>query len=72
MTDRDKTALLEDILEIEEGGLTQETRLDDIDDWDSMAALMLINLADLKFKKKLAPAQIKEFVTIGDILAFLG
>ena len=72
MTNAEKIKLLEEMLELDEGSLTAETVLDDLDDWDSMAALMLINLADLTFKKKLLPDQIRAFETVGDVLDFLG
>ena len=42
MTDREKLALLEDMLELDEGDLTLETVLDDVDEYDSMAKLSLI------------------------------
>ena len=71
-TKEEKIAMLEDMFELDEGTINEETNLDDIEDWDSMAALMLINLADLKFKKRLSPAEIRGFKTIGDILEFLG
>jgi acyl carrier protein len=70
MTDKEKIILLEEMLELEENSLNEETMLSDLDEWDSMAILMLINLADVKFKKKLAMTQIREFKTIGDILNF--
>ena len=71
MTSKEKIALLEEMLELDEGGLDADTMLKDIEEWDSMAALMLINIADLEFQKELSPAQIRNFNTIGDILDFL-
>ena len=72
MTNAEKITLLEEMLELDEESITAETKLDDIEEWDSMAALMLINLADLRFKKELVPNQIRNFQTVGDILDFLG
>ena len=71
MTDKEKITLLEETLELDEDSINEETILSSLDEWDSMAALMLIDLADIKFKKKLRPAHIREFITIGDILKFL-
>ena len=48
MTEREKLALLEDMLELDEGDLTVETILDDIDEYDSMAKLSLIVLIDCR------------------------
>jgi len=71
MTDKEKIVLLEEMFELDENSINEETALSSLEEWDSMAALMLIDLADIRFKKKLGPAQIREFQTIGDILNFL-
>lgn len=71
MTNEEKIALLEDMLELEAGALTPETVLADIDEYDSMAKLSLIVLMDDEFGKKLTGEQIREFKTIQDILDFM-
>lgn len=71
MDKQKKLALLEDMFEMDEGTLKEETRLDDLDEWDSLAKLSLIVLMDDEFEKKLSGAEIKEFVTIGDILNYM-
>lgn len=65
----EKIGMLEEMLEMDEGILTVETKLDEIDTFDSMAKLSLIVLFDDEFGKKLTGEQIKKFVTIGDIIA---
>lgn len=72
MTNEEKIALLEDMLELEAGALTPETVLADIDEYDSMAKLSLIVLMDDECGKKLTGEQIREFKTIQDILDFMG
>ena len=72
MSEQEKIALLEDMLEVDEGTLTADTALEDIDEWDSMAKLSLIVLVDDEFGKKLTGDEIKSFNTIGDILDFMG
>lgn len=72
MTESEKIRLLEDAFELEESSLTPETILANLPEYDSMAKLTLIVLADDEFKKKLTGEQIKDFITIGDILTFLG
>lgn len=72
MTNEEKIALLEDMLELEAGTLTPETVLADIDEYDSMAKLSLIVLMDDECGKKLTGEQIREFKTIQDILDFMG
>lgn len=71
MTNEEKIALLEDMLELEAGALTPETVLADIDEYDSMAKLSLIVLMDDECGKKLTGEQIREFKTIQDILDFM-
>lgn len=72
MTNDEKLRLLEETLEIEANTLTEETSLFDIEEFDSMAKLTLIVLCDDEFGKKLTGEQIREFETVGDILAFMG
>lgn len=66
-----KLALLEEMLDLEEGSLNENMELGDIDAWDSMAVISLIALADEHFGKSLTAVQIKKFKTIKDILDFL-
>ncbi len=69
MKKEEKIALLEDMLELEEGTLTPETELTSIGEYDSMAKLSLIVLFDDEFGKKLTGEEIRTFKTVGDILA---
>lgn len=71
MTDREKLALLEDMLELDEGDLTLDKALDDIDEYDSMAKLSLIVLMEDEFGVKLTGDVIKGFETVGDIVALM-
>lgn len=68
MTNHEKILLLEEMLELDEGILNEDTALAGLEEWDSMAALSLIVLMDENFNKKLTGAQIREFKTIQDIL----
>ncbi len=72
MTNEEKIALLEETWELDEGTLTEDTVLADIDEYDSMAKLSLIVLCDDEFEKKLDGDTIKGFETVGNILAFMG
>lgn len=71
MTEREKLALLEDMLELDEGDLTVDKALDDIDEYDSMAKLSLIVLMEDEFGVKLTGDEIKGFETVGDIVALM-
>lgn len=68
MTEREKLALLEDMLEVDEGELTPDMKLGDIDEFDSMAVLSLIVLFEDEFGKKITGQDVKKYVTVADIL----
>lgn len=68
MSEREKMALLEDLFELEEGDITPNTLLDDIEEYDSMTRLSLIVMMEDEFDVKLDGATIKTFKKIGDIL----
>ena len=71
MTQEEKIALLEDMLELDANTLTPETELTTIDEYDSMAKLSLIVLMDEECNKKLTGEQIREFKMVADILNFM-
>lgn len=71
MTEREKLALLEDMLELDEGALTVDTVLDDVDEYDSMAKLSLIVMMEDEFDVKLTGNVIKGFETVGDIVKLM-
>ncbi len=72
MSEKEKLAKLEEMLELEEGELRPEMELEDVDNYDSMAKLSLIVLMDDDFGKKLTGDDIKGFKTVQDILDFMG
>lgn len=72
MNKNEKLALLEEMLELDEGTLTEDTILNDLDEYDSMAKLSLIVLMDDEFGVKLTGEAIKGFKTVGDILVAMG
>ena len=71
MTQEEKIALLEDMLELDNGSLNPETVLAEIEEYDSMAKLSLIVMMDDEFSKKLTGEQIREFKTVNDILNYM-
>ncbi len=72
MTIKEKLAMLEELFEMDEGSLSAEMVLDELEQWDSMAKLSLIVLMDDEFGKELSGDQIKKFVKIQDVLDFMG
>ena len=71
MTNQEKIALLEETWELDEGTLTEDTVLADVDEYDSMAKLSLIVLFDDEFDVKLTGEMIRGFETVADILAVM-
>ncbi len=67
-----KLELLEEVMELDEGTLKADMVLDDIVEYNSMAKLSLIVLMSDEFDKKLTNDQIKGFVTVQDILDYMG
>lgn len=63
-----KIEMLEDMLELDAGTLTPDMVLEDIDEWDSMAALSFIVLIDEEFGKTINGEDIKKLKTIQDVL----
>lgn len=66
-----KKELLADLFEVEVSEIDENVKLIDFDPWDSMSKLSLIVLMDEECGKKLTGEQLREFKTIGDILAFM-
>lgn len=66
-----KLELIEEVLDVEEGSLTAETPLDDVEEWDSIAKLSLIAMLDDEFGKTIASKELKALKTVADILAYM-
>jgi acyl carrier protein len=71
MTQEEKIAMLEELLELENGTLGAETELTSIEEYDSMSKLSLIVMMDDEFNKKLTGEQLLAFKTVQDILDFM-
>ncbi|MEG2623291.1 MAG: acyl carrier protein [Clostridia bacterium] len=71
MENSKKLAMLEELMELDEGTLTPETVLADLECWDSMTKLSLIVMMDDEFSKTLKGDQIRALVTVQDIIGFM-
>lgn len=71
MTEKEKISMIEETLDLEEGALTAETVLANLEEYDSMAKLSLIVLMDEEFGIKVTGEMIKGFNTVKDILAVI-
>lgn len=68
MTQQEKLALLEEIMELDEGTLKPEMLLADIEEYDSMTTLSVIVMMEDEFGVKLDSKTVKGFKSVGDIL----
>jgi acyl carrier protein len=68
MTIKEKLNQLEDLLDIEKDILDEETELEHLSQWDSMAVIALIAMFDDMFEKVVSSAEVKEFKTIKDVI----
>jgi len=69
MDNREKIAKLEEIMELEDGVLTEETCLKDVEEWDSIAAISYIALLDEEFGVSISAKEINSFVTVADAIS---
>lgn len=68
MTIEEKLALLEETLEMDEGTLSADMDLDDVDEYDSMTKLSIIVMMEDEFGVKLTGDVVRGFQTVQDIL----
>lgn len=68
---KEKLTLIEETLDVDEGSISPETELADVDEWDSIAALSLIVMLDEEFDKTITGDEIRALVTVNDILAYM-
>ena len=65
---QEKLAALEDIMELDEGTLAPEMRLEEIEEWDSLSALSFVVLLGDEFDRKISGQEIRAFETVQDML----
>ena len=68
MSQQEKLAALEEMMELDEETLAPEMELDDIEEWDSMAALSFVVLLKDEFDRDVAGPQIRAIKTVQDML----
>lgn len=68
MTNEKKLELLAEVMDIDVEVLTPETRLVDMNEWDSVAALSFIAMMDEEFGKEFRGADVKKIVTVQDAM----
>jgi|LakMenEpi03Aug12_release.lakeMendotaPanAssembly.Ray.scaffolds.fasta_scaffold1777496_1 acyl carrier protein len=51
--------------------INQQTNLEDIDEWDSLSALVFMELAELKFQKKINGNHLQKCKKVSDLIKLL-
>lgn len=69
MTEKEKIALLEEMMDIDKGTLNRNTLLSDLEEWDSLSVISFIVLINDRFHKAIKGSEIQKFKTVGDAIA---
>lgn len=68
MSVQEKIAMLEDMLELDEGTITEDMMLEDIEEWNSLAYLSFSVLLSDEFDKKVSAAEIRTYKSVKQLL----
>ena len=68
MTRKEFLASMDTMLELPEGTLTGSERLEDLEEWNSMAMISFMALADEHNQVKLSPRQLAACSTVSELL----
>lgn len=68
MEEKDKLAILEEMMELEAGSLVPEAMLEDMEEWDSLSALAFVVMLGDEFQRKISGQEIRKFKTVQDML----
>ncbi|MBR4877463.1 MAG: hypothetical protein IKU14_07115 [Rhodocyclaceae bacterium] len=68
MNIQEKLAKLEEIMDLDEGTLRPDMALEDVEEWDSLAALSYVVMMADDFGKTIPGPQVRAFKTVQDIL----
>lgn len=68
MTNAKKIALLEEVMELEEGTLQLDDVLEEYEEWDSVTILGIISLMDEEFGKTVTGKEVRDIKTVSGLL----
>lgn len=72
MNIKEKLSILEEMLDIESNMLSEDTVLESLEQWDSIAIISTIAMFDSLFKKEVTSDEVKSFKTVKDITDRMG
>jgi len=68
---KDKLSLIAQALDAEPDALKPDTKLEELEEWDSLAVVSVIAMLDKHFSVRLKPHDIKSLITVEDIIAHM-
>lgn len=69
MTSQEKLCAFADILDIDVDQISEDTALDTIDEWDSLAAVMLNSYMHKHYGKHISGNELRNFRFVNEVLA---
>ena len=70
MTLQEKIQFIEDVMEVDEGKLTTDTILEDVEEWDSLSILVLTMEMKKRYNIIITTDMIKALKTVDDICQY--
>ena len=71
MTVQEKIQFIEDVMEVDEGTLTTDTILEDVEEWDSLSILVLTMEMKKRYNIIITTDMIKALKTVDDICQYI-
>jgi acyl carrier protein len=68
MNEQEFIASIEELLEIDPGSISLETQLDSLEQWDSLAFVSFLALADSKYGVRVTPTELRASKSIADLM----
>ncbi len=65
-------ALMEELLKVPEGTVTENTTMDDVEEWDSLAHVMIIGELEERFGIEIPLDEAVEITTVKELLELAG
>lgn len=65
---KEKLKKIEDVLDVESGSVSPDTILEDLEEWDSLAALSFVVMMQDDFNKKITGQVIRGFISVQDMI----
>lgn len=68
MDRQEKLKLMEEVMDLADGMLSEGDELASYDEWDSLSALAFMSVMTSRFHKNIMPSDIKKLITVADAI----